>query len=124
VTKTDNLYRVIIAGSRTFTDYDLLNKRASSLLLNKHPDIAIVCGMARGADLLGKRFAEEKGYVVHEYHADWDGLGKSAGYRRNEDMAKNADALIAFWDGLSRGTGHMIKLAEKYGLNIRVITHG
>lgn len=62
--------------------------------------------------------------VMHEYDpADWKGLGKSAGYKWNEQMAQNADALVAFWDGQSRGTKHMIDLACKYGLKVRVIKY-
>lgn len=38
-------------------------------------------------------------------------------------MAQNADALVAFWDGKSRGTKHMIDLADKYGLKVRVIKY-
>lgn len=77
--------------------------------------------MARGADLLGEKYAVERGYHVDRYPADWNGLGKRAGYIRNEQMARNADALVAFWDGQSRGTKHMIDLASRYGLKIRII---
>jgi hypothetical protein len=47
--------------------------------------------------------------------ADWDTYGKSAGYRRNADMAKYSDAVVCFWDGVSKGTKHMIDLARQYG---------
>lgn len=46
--------------------------------------------------------------------------GKAAGYLRNTEMAKNADALVAFWDGMSLGTRHMIETAKAHGLNVRV----
>ena len=39
--------------------------------------------------------------------------GKKAGYLRNVDMAEYADALVAFWDGKSKGTGHMIDIVLK-----------
>ena len=55
-----------------------------------------------------------------KYPADWDKYGKSAGYRRNEQMADNADSLIALWDGRSRGTKHMIDIAHRKGLKVYV----
>lgn len=114
-------FRVIIAGSRGFNDYPLLASTMDTLLQNITVPIVVICGMARGADLLGERYALDRGFQVQRFPADWDKYGKRAGYIRNEEMAKNADALVAFWDGESRGTKHMIELAGKYGLKTRVI---
>lgn len=113
-------FRIIIAGSREFDDYDLLKNTMDKLLSNIKDNIVIVCGMARGADTLGERYAKEKGYEINYYPADWDLHGKSAGYIRNEQMAQNADALVAFWNGKSKGTKNMITLAHKYNLKVRV----
>lgn len=116
-------FNVIIAGSRDFNDYELLKSKCIFLLQDKMKqcNVQIVCGCARGGDILGKQFAEEFGLKVLEYPADWKKYGKSAGYRRNKEMAKVADALIAFWDGESKGTKHMIDLAKEYGLPTRII---
>ncbi len=84
----------------------------------------------RGADWLGEQYAKVAGYEVSKFPADWDRLGKRAGYVRNAEMAKFAAAdknygvLAAFWDGKSRGTKHMIDLAEKYGLEIHIVRFG
>lgn len=115
------MFRVIVAGSREFSDYDLLRNRLDYLLQNK-PDVTIISGTARGADQLGERYAAERGYAVERHPADWDRYGKSAGYRRNAEMAECSDALVAFWDGQSRGTRHMINLAKEKGLAVRVIS--
>lgn len=117
------IFKVIIAGSRQFYDYSLLKEKCLKILSDKLKDcdIQIICGCARGTDTIGKQFAEEFGFKVLEYPADWEKYGKSAGYRRNKEMAKVADALIAFWDGESRGTKHMIDLAKEYGLPTRII---
>jgi hypothetical protein len=112
--------RVIIAGSRDFEDYDLLC-RTCDKILSLQSDIQVVCGMARGADTLGEDYAKSKGYKVIPYPANWKAYGLGAGHIRNEEMAKNADALIAFWDGKSNGTRGMIELAKKYKLKVRVI---
>lgn len=116
--------RLIVAGSRNFTDYDKLCKSLDYLLSNTDKEeVTILCGMAKGADLLGRRYADENNIDVREYPADWDKYGKSAGYLRNSDMADNATHLVAFWDGVSKGTKHMIDLARKKGLVIRVIRY-
>ena len=117
------MFRVIIAGSRSFDDYELLVRKMDMLLQNITDEIAVVCGEARGADTLGKRYALERGYRVLSYPADWDTYGKRAGYMRNITMAENADALVAFWDGESRGTKHMIDIARQYGLSTRIIRY-
>lgn len=114
--------KVIIAGGRDFNDYDLLKLKCDTILKNQ-TNIEIVSGTARGADKLGEKYSQEKGYRVKLFPADWN-LGKKAGYIRNEQMAQYADSLIAFWDGQSKGTKHMIDLAKKYNLNVRVINYG
>ena len=114
------MFKVIIAGSRSFTDYALLKAYADFKLSAVQDAIEVVSGGARGADALGERYAKEKGYWLTVFPADWQKYGKSAGYKRNSEMADYADALIAFWDGSSRGTKHMIDLAESKGLMIGV----
>ena len=112
--------KVIIAGVRTFDDYDLLCRRCDNILSSQN-EIEIVTGAAKGADKLGERYAKEKGYPIKLFPADWDKYGSSAGPIRNKQMAEYADALIAFWDGKSKGTKNMIELANKYALKIRII---
>lgn len=115
-------FRVIIAGTRTFNDYELLKAYCDKKLSRMRIDheIVIVSGHAKGADMLGERYAQDRGYATQLYPAYWDEYGKSAGIRRNVKMAENADALIAFWDGKSSGTKHMIAEARKRGLMVAV----
>lgn len=123
--------RVIIAGSRGFNDFSKLHKSVSKILFDKTNDnseidkITIVSGTARGADKLGEQFAHVCGYDLARFPADWDVYGKSAGYRRNADMAKYASEqvgmLITFWDGKSRGTKNMIHLANRYDLEVYIV---
>ena len=120
------MYKIIIAGSRTFDDYeglvDCLDEQILELTEQNDviDDIEIVSGGAKGADKLGERYAKEKGYSLKVFKADWNKFGKSAGYRRNEQMAEYADACICFWDGESKGTKHMIDLAEEHDLALIV----
>lgn len=125
--------RVIIAGSRDFDNFSKLMNNCNNILAdttNRHNDldkIRIVSGAARGADRLGEQYAKIAGYELSKFYPDWDGLGKRAGYVRNAEMAKYAMAdgnygvLIAFWDGKSKGTKHMIDLAEKNGLEVHIV---
>lgn len=117
----DNMFRVIIAGSRSFANYEMLKANMNRLLQNISDEISIVCGTARGADRLGEKYAKEMGFHVAYFPADWERYGKAAGYIRNKEMAQNADALVAFWDGESRGTKSMIDLAKEYDLSVRVL---
>ena len=116
----ENPFRVIVAGGRDFSDYEYLRSSLDFLLQNVTGPIVIVSGTARGADKLGEQYAAERGYAVLRFPADWDRFGKAAGYIRNEQMAKNADALVAFWDGKSKGTLNMIDVANKYGRLVRI----
>lgn len=117
------VFRVIVAGSREFNNYKLLQDKLDNLLVHKVKThkIVIVSGGARGADQLGERYATQQNYCCDEYPADWQQYGKSAGYKRNVQMAENADALVAFWDGQSRGTQHMISIAKEHKLIVRII---
>ena len=119
------IYKTIIAGGRDFMDYNLLKEKTNKILQEKKitHKIVIISGCARGADTLGLRYASENAFDVEKYPAEWDKYGKKAGYMRNVEMAENADALIAFWDGKSKGTKHMIDIATERNLPIRVIRY-
>ena len=114
--------KLIIAGGRLFDDYKLLESTVQAGY--DWGVVEIVCGEARGADALGRRFGENWLLKVHSFPANWDKYGKSAGYRRNAEMADFADGLLAFWDGKSKGTGHMIDLAKKKGIEVVVVQYG
>lgn len=117
------MFRVIIAGGRNFTDKEKLFATMDKLLSRTRDDITVACGKARGADTLGEEYAKNRGYSIAYYPADWDRHGRAAGFVRNIEMAQNADALVAFWDGQSRGTKHMIETAQQHGLEVRVIRY-
>jgi len=89
----------------------------------REKSIEICCGMARGADTLGEQLAIENQYKIRYFPANWKVYGKHAGPLRNEEMANYANYLIAFWDGFSKGTEHMLKLAHKKGLNTIVFRY-
>lgn len=117
--------RIIIAGGREFDDAAYLRSTVDRLLSTLAPqEIEIVSGMARGADKLGWDYAGERGLRRTPFPADWKNLPRfAAGFLRNEVMAWYSSHLIAFWDGKSRGTAHMIELARREGLQLRVVKY-
>ncbi|MBO5783872.1 MAG: DUF2493 domain-containing protein [Clostridia bacterium] len=114
--------RVVIAGCRDYNDYEEAKGYIDLCLSNirKEYRIIIVSGCASGADALGERYADENGFAVEKHPADWDQHGKSAGPRRNREMAQVADYVICFWDGISRGTKSMIEYAKLCGKPVKV----
>lgn len=114
--------RIVVAGCRDYTNYGEAKKYIDFCISNirKENEIIIISGGAKGADSLGERYAKENGFKVEKYPADWDRYGKSAGPRRNREMAEACDYVICFWDGKSKGTKTMIEYAKQYGKPIRV----
>lgn len=109
--------RVIIAGGRDIHDYD---KVVEAIEESGFRIDVVVSGGAKGVDALGERYAEENDLNLAIFRADWQTHGRAAGPIRNRKMAENADALIAIWDGKSRGTKNMIETAQKKGLMVYV----
>lgn len=109
--------KTIIAGSRSITSIKTVRKAidASNLTVTE-----VVSGGARGVDSLGEKWASHNHIPVKRFIADWNRHGRSAGPIRNRQMADYADALIAIWDGESRGTKNMIGQAAAKGLVVYV----
>lgn len=119
--------RVIIAGSRDMADYGAAEKAIAAALAEiGGAQVRIVSGHCRGADLMGERYAHENGLELAVFPAEWNIYGRKAGFLRNTQMADFASeegsegALIAFWDGQSRGTKMMIGIAQKKGIAVHV----
>lgn len=112
--------RIVIAGGRDFTNTGMAFICLEPLV--RAGDI-IISGHASGADHIGELYAEKHELECELYPADWKTYGRAAGPIRNEQMAKVADKLIAFWDGKSRGTRSMINLAKKHGCEITVFDY-
>lgn len=120
--------RVLVCGSRHFDDddgffSDVLNTINESWDLAGNKITTIIHGGARGPDTLADTWARSYGIIVEEYTADWEVHGRSAGPIRNQLMLDKGkpDLVVAFWDGKSPGTKHMISIAEKAGVKVEVI---
>lgn len=132
------VFKVIIAGSRSFTDYNLLEEKCDKILKSIEDEIWVISGTAKGTDQLGEKYAQARGYYLLECPADWNDIEgrpsseigttsmgtpfwKKAGTARNREMAEIGDALIAFNKGSTSGTNNMIRVARELGLNVREI---
>lgn len=115
--------RVIIAGSRGITDSVMVKTCIDLAIasLTDKPITTVLSGTASGVDSIGEEWAKENNIPIERYPAQWGKFGRSAGYKRNEEMAGLADGLILIWDGESKGSGHMLAIAEKKGLKIQTV---
>jgi len=127
-------FKVIVAGGRTFKDMRLAFEELDRLLIDKGETVEIVSGgqcttdpktgRKYGADYIGEKYATTYRHCkLTKFPADWNTHGKSAGPKRNRQMAEYADALVAFWDGKSHGTKNMIDYAKGKGLKVRIIRY-
>lgn len=112
--------KVIIAGTRTFDNYKLLDEILSKFY--KEP-VEIVCGGAHGVDNMGRLWAIKHEYPYKMFIPKWQEEGKIAGFNRNVEMADYADEAICIWNGISKGTEHMINIMKGIGKPVRVITY-
>ena len=100
--------KVAVIGSRSFNDYAEVQRILKSLTITE-----LISGCAAGADTLGERYANENNIPTKIFLPDWETHGKSAGFIRNADNINNADLIVAFWDGESKGTKDSIDKANK-----------
>lgn len=110
--------KVLVCGSRGFNDLQLLEG-----VLDALGPTEIIHGDARGADRIAGAYAERLGIVCRRFPAAWETYGRRAGYVRNQQMLDEGqpDIVIAFWDGESKGTWNMIRLAEKSKIPVKVV---
>lgn len=107
--------KVIIAGSRTITDYQAVREAIESSGFRIRE---VVSGHAKGVDTLGEFWAYSQHIPLMQFPAEWEKYGNMAGPIRNREMAEYADALILVWDGKSHGSANMLKTAKEHGLKI------
>ena len=116
--------KVIVAGSRNFKDYEYMQEILDTHLVPLVNDDVIISGTANGADQLGERYAQKRSLKCIRMPAEWDKHGRSAGYIRNKEMAEIADMCFVFWNGVSRGSKHMIEIALDKGIPTLVFQGG
>lgn len=121
----DYANRVIVCGSRGFSDKVLFHEKIMEYLEEFTEPVLFISGAApTGADDLIIRWCQKFNYPCKQVPADWDTQGKRAGFLRNTKMAEMATHVLAFYDGTSPGTKHMLEEAEERKLIEKIIVIG
>ncbi|HEY7424602.1 MAG TPA: SLOG family protein [Gemmataceae bacterium] len=116
--------RVIVTGSTTWIDAEAIRRELSKL----PPESTVVHGDSPGVDALAGQVARKLGLVVEAFAKqtdDYRHYGRGAWKRLNERMLESGvDLVLAFhpeWGepGKARGSGHLAKIAEKHGVEVR-----
>ncbi|WP_435279296.1 DUF2493 domain-containing protein [Streptomyces sp. 1222.5] len=126
---TNAPYRILVTGSRTWTDAGAIETALAKAVENipADRDITIVHGdCPRGADALADHWARKYGATIERHPANWRPNGvldRSAGYRRNTEMALSGiDLCLAFIRNVSAGATHCAATAERAGIPVRRFT--
>jgi hypothetical protein len=125
------VHRVIVCGGRDWSDVESVHSELRYLMSTNGTPMYVIHGACpTGADAIADAWAKDPenanwgcyGVRLKRYPADWNKHGKSAGPRRNQQMADDgAELCLAFWDGASRGTLDMITRAAKAGIPVRIV---
>lgn len=118
------MVKIAVVGSRNFSDYSLFRKKLEYLTKNIKEDITYISGACKsGADKMIADYCRENNKQLIEYPPDYIKYpGKHALFKRNDEIVKNCDYLISFWDGQSRGTSYTHTKAIKEGKRVKIIT--
>jgi predicted Rossmann fold nucleotide-binding protein DprA/Smf involved in DNA uptake len=108
--------KVAVIGSRSFSDYLLVESTLKTMEID-----CIISGGAKGADKLGAKYAINNNIKLGEHIPEWGKYGRSAGFKRNHKIINDADVVVAYWDGKSKGTKHSIDLAKKQNKKVYTI---
>ena len=120
--------KIIIAGSRSIEDGSVTRRALEDALKewNVAPRIGITIihgGCNSGPDYHAFALDVSMGAHVIIVPAQWSTFGRRSGPIRNKIMAEMGDALVAVWDGESKGTENMIQEATKRGLKVYIHKH-
>lgn len=80
----------------------------------------IVSGGARGIDTCAREYAIAHGIKLTEFLPEYEKYGRSAPLKRNITIIENADLVLAFWDGTSRGRKFVIDNCKSRGIPVKV----
>lgn len=111
------MMKLAVVGSRSLNNYSIVSNYLDSVTNLTQ----IISGGAKGADKFARIYAKKHNIDLVEFKPDWAKYGKSAGYKRNKKIISACDEVVAFWDGVSKGTTHSFKLAQEFEKPITII---
>ena len=112
--------KIGVVGSRSFTDFWRMVNELDKLDLSV-TDVIVSGGCPKGADYLAERYARYRKHPVKIFPADWNKYGKAAGLKRNLEIIDYCDMVVVFWDGISRGSAHVISNCMAKGKPVNII---
>ncbi|MFE2164843.1 DUF2493 domain-containing protein [Streptomyces sp. NPDC059447] len=117
-------YRILVTGSRDWTDTDAICEALDAASHAGSSDVWIVVGdCPTGADRIAYQWATAAMVPIDVHRADWDSHGKAAGPIRNAAMVNSgADLVLAFIRNGSRGASHTVALARRAGIPVQLRT--
>lgn len=80
----------------------------------------IISGGARGVDTSAREYAQAHGLKLTEFLPEYSRYGRGAPLKRNITIIENADLVLAFWDGSSKGTKYVIDNCKKRTIPVQV----
>lgn len=111
---------IAVVGSRNILDKNLIFNHIDELVSNIDSEIKIISGGAKGVDSIASDWAKQNNVEIIEIKPNWK-LGRGAGIIRNKDIVKQADIVLAIWDGVSKGTLSSINFAKSLNKKLIVI---
>ncbi len=83
----------------------------------------LISGGARGVDACARGYALAHGVPLREFLPDYARYGRLAPLIRNVEIVQSSDLVLAFWDGRSRGTVHVVKQCRERGVPCRIFLY-
>lgn len=111
---------LLVSGCRHYNNYYQFARKMDKMIARfPRQELTIIEGGAKGVDYLAFIYAMRRGIKCLTFEADWDGQGKAAGFIRNTDMLQTATHCVTFWDGISKGTKHVVENVHRYPISYR-----
>lgn len=122
--------KIAVAGTRTFNDPQKLTEILDEFVNGKDVEFILVGGGRHkingfhvGADYFAEKWAGSRHFDLRIHHADWQKYGDAAGPMRNREMVLEADEVVVFWDGESKGTYDVIKHATRLEKPLKIVRY-
>lgn len=101
--------KIAVIGSRKLPEFDLGPYLPAGTT-------QIISGGAKGVDSIAAAYAQNHGIPLVEYRPDYQRYGRAAPLVRNRQIVDSCDMVLAFWDGVSRGTAYTVRYAKQKGV--------
>ncbi|MBQ2730104.1 MAG: DUF2493 domain-containing protein [Clostridia bacterium] len=109
--------KIAVIGSRSI----MLTEKELSVYIPQGTS-EIVTGGAKGVDSIAKSYALSQGIKLTEFLPEYHKYKKVAPLKRNIKIVEYADAVVAIWDGVSKGTKFVIDTCRRINKPLMLYT--